>query len=204
MLFCGYTDDGATDTLATSSMTVIVQSAPANKPARPANTRRPSVSRSRSTLICNRGSWSGSPSRYSYRWLINGHAKKGAQGSKLAVTPPTPRRPESAVQRHGIEFGRFEHSHEFSVHGPLTGHSIPPFVTARRRMGLLVGVGALMALAVGSVPSRAASLDAAGTTIAAFADTNQIPLATQLHGRADDPQAALLHRPAASGQGRCR
>jgi hypothetical protein len=82
LLFCGYTDDGATDTLATSSMIATVQSAS----AKPANTRKPRVSRSRHTLICNRGSWSGSPSRYSYRWLVNAHAKKGAHGSKLPVT----------------------------------------------------------------------------------------------------------------------
>jgi hypothetical protein len=85
-LFCGYTDDGATDTLATSSMIVNVQTASAKTPTKPTNTKKPRVSRSRHTLTCNRGSWSGSPSRYSYRWLINGHAKKGAHGSKLVVT----------------------------------------------------------------------------------------------------------------------
>jgi hypothetical protein len=83
LLFCGYTDDGATDTLATSSMIVNVQSASGKKPA---NTKKPRVSRSHNNLICTHGSWSGSPSHYAYRWLVNGHAKKGAHGSKLAVT----------------------------------------------------------------------------------------------------------------------
>jgi hypothetical protein len=61
------------------------------------------------------------------------------------------------VQRHGIEFGRFEHSHEFSVHGPLTRHSIPPIVwqatTARRWSLKAVALGAAStALALLAVP----------------------------------------------------
>jgi hypothetical protein len=43
------------------------------------------VRRSGRTLICNRGRWSNSPSHYSYGWLVNGKAKKGASGQKLRL-----------------------------------------------------------------------------------------------------------------------
>ena len=71
VLFCGYTDDGATDTLAASSVVVNVQAAadsppppgsPAAAIAKPANTRQPRVARSGANLRCHRGTWSNEPS----------------------------------------------------------------------------------------------------------------------------------------------
>jgi hypothetical protein len=94
-LFCGYTDDGATDTLAASSVPVNIQAAggspPASGPppgaiAKPADTTRPRVARSGSRLRCSAGAWSNAPSRYAYRWLVNGKARKGARSASLAVT----------------------------------------------------------------------------------------------------------------------
>ena len=93
-LICGYTNDGATTTLAASSLILSVQGSagpgpPASQPApvaKPANLTRPRVTRSARKLVCSRGSWSNGPGRYSYRWLVNGKRKRGATGRTLAVT----------------------------------------------------------------------------------------------------------------------
>jgi hypothetical protein len=97
-LICAYTNDGATATLTTASLTLDVQGTgtPAPGPSstsplphrieRPANVKQPRVTRSGRNLVCSRGRWSGSPSRYSYRWLVNGNAKRGASGRTLRVT----------------------------------------------------------------------------------------------------------------------
>ena len=88
-LICGYTDDAATTTLATASLALTVEAAAGSAPgpaAEPANVKRPRVRRSGKKLVCQRGSWSNSPSRYSYRWLVNGKRKRGATGRTLAVT----------------------------------------------------------------------------------------------------------------------
>ena len=80
-LICGYTDDGATTTLATASLALTVEAV-----AEPANVKRPHVRRSGRKLVCQRGSWSNSPSRYSYRWLVNGKRKPGAHRRTLRIT----------------------------------------------------------------------------------------------------------------------
>jgi hypothetical protein len=80
---CAYTNDGATYTQTTASMTVDV--AAASTP-RPANVSKPKLTRSRGALVCSRGRWTNSPSRYSYRWFVNGRRKRGATGRRLAIT----------------------------------------------------------------------------------------------------------------------
>ena len=86
-LICGYTDDAATTTLATASLALTVEAAAGSGPAaEPANVKRPRVRRSGKKLVCQRGSWSNSPRRYSYRWLVNGKRKSGARGRTLGVT----------------------------------------------------------------------------------------------------------------------
>jgi hypothetical protein len=100
-LICGYTNDGATTTLTTASLTLNVQGAGTPAPTPPApsptspppqriekavNVKQPRVTRSGRKLVCNRGRWSNSPTSYSYGWLVNGKAKKGANGQKLRVT----------------------------------------------------------------------------------------------------------------------
>jgi hypothetical protein len=82
-LLCGYTNDGATYTQTTASMTVDV--AGASTP-RPASVTKPKLTRSRGALVCSRGRWTNSPSRYSYRWFVNGRRKRGATGRRLAIT----------------------------------------------------------------------------------------------------------------------
>jgi hypothetical protein len=91
-LLCGYTDDGATFTLATASLLLDVAGAAGPGPApgqvaKPANVRRPRVTRSARKLVCARGSWANDPSGFSYGWLVNGRRKRGASGRKLSITP---------------------------------------------------------------------------------------------------------------------
>jgi hypothetical protein len=101
-LFCGYTDDGATDTLATASAVVNVTAgstspspapaptptmpAPSANAARPANIALPKVTRHGGSLRCSRGGWSGGPTRFAFQWLVGGRPQKGAHGSALAIT----------------------------------------------------------------------------------------------------------------------
>jgi hypothetical protein len=84
-LICGYTNDGATYTFTTASLLLNVQGA--GSPAlKPENVNKPRVRRFGRKLVCNRGRWSNSPSRYSYGWLVNGKRKRGARGRTLGVT----------------------------------------------------------------------------------------------------------------------
>lgn len=97
-LLCGYSDDAATSTVATASLILDVRGAGAPAPtqsptspapqgvARPANVTKPRVRRFGGKLLCKRGRWRNSPSRYSYRWFVNGKAKRGPSGRKLRVT----------------------------------------------------------------------------------------------------------------------
>jgi hypothetical protein len=85
-LLCGYTNDGATYTHTMASMTVDVSGESPSGAARPANLRKPKLTRSRGALVCSRGRWSNSPSRYSYRWFVDGRRKRGATGRRLAIT----------------------------------------------------------------------------------------------------------------------
>jgi hypothetical protein len=82
-LICGYTNDGAAGTLATASLVLRVQG---QGIARPANISKPRVRRFGRKLVCKRGSWSNGPTRFSYAWLVNGKAKKGARRQKLPIT----------------------------------------------------------------------------------------------------------------------
>jgi hypothetical protein len=88
-LICGYSDDAAASTLASASLALSVEAssgAGPNPAAEPASVKRPRVRRSGKKLVCQRGSWSNNPSRYSYGWLVNGKRKRGARGRTLGVT----------------------------------------------------------------------------------------------------------------------
>ena len=86
-LICGYSDDAATTTLARASLALRVEGGAGPGPAaEPASVTRPRVKRSGRKLVCRRGSWSNSPNRYSYGWLVNGKRKRGARGRTLGVT----------------------------------------------------------------------------------------------------------------------
>jgi hypothetical protein len=97
MLICGYTNDGATGTLATSFSSLDVQSSGSgggggggggNSPvlAKPANTAKPSLKRKGKKLVCRPGGWAGSPDGYAYGWRVNGKKKSGAHGQKLKIS----------------------------------------------------------------------------------------------------------------------
>ena len=100
-LLCAYSNDGATYTLAKSSLNVIVDAGgpppPPSQPqtstptqsttvTKPVNVRAPRVVRSARKLVCRRGTWSHSPRTFAYRWLIGGKKKRGATTSRLAIT----------------------------------------------------------------------------------------------------------------------
>jgi hypothetical protein len=94
-LLCGYTDDGALDTLAVASKVVSVTTAPAPVPAplpvpvptphvkKPVNTAKPRVTRAGNTLSCSVGRWSNTAQRYAYRWLVGRKVRSGARGRTL-------------------------------------------------------------------------------------------------------------------------
>ena len=97
-LFCGYTDDEATDTLAQATLIENVVSAGSGGggqggqggqgqgAVKPANTAKPRVTRSGNQLRCVRGTWSNSPTHFAYHWVVGGKTKAGATSSKLTVT----------------------------------------------------------------------------------------------------------------------
>jgi hypothetical protein len=92
-LLCSYTDDGAGDTLATSTMTtsITAATAPVTPPtppvtpqaSKPVDTTKPRVTRSGNTLSCSVGRWANAPQKYSYRWLVARKVKSGAHGRTL-------------------------------------------------------------------------------------------------------------------------
>ena len=100
-LLCAYSNDGATYTLAKSSLNVRVDAGgppqPPSQPqtstptqsttvTKPVNVSAPRVVRSARKLVCRRGTWSHSPRTFAYRWLIGGKQKRGATTSRLAIT----------------------------------------------------------------------------------------------------------------------
>lgn len=66
VLLCGYTDDGATQTLAAASLLLDVQGAP------PVNLAKPRVKRSHGRLVCRPGRWANDPTSFSHRWRARG------------------------------------------------------------------------------------------------------------------------------------
>jgi hypothetical protein len=98
VLFCAYTQGFGTDTFAMSSLLVTFQGnttgGGGSNPgggggvtgtAKPANTVRPRVTRLGRQLRCVPGHWSESPTKFAYQWLVDGRAKAGASGAKLAI-----------------------------------------------------------------------------------------------------------------------
>ena len=109
-LLCGYTAGLAGETLAAASVTIPVASAggapgggapggaapgsPAPgsagagsaAPGKPRNLAPPRLRRSGGRVICDAGRWANSPTRFTYGWLVDGHAKRGATGRSMAIT----------------------------------------------------------------------------------------------------------------------
>jgi hypothetical protein len=76
-----------TDTAAWASTMVTIARGAGGKPAaKPAVTVTPRVTRSGGRLHCSRGSWSGSPTTYTYRWLVVHGPGVAGHGPSLAVT----------------------------------------------------------------------------------------------------------------------
>lgn len=99
VLFCAYTQGFGTDTFAMSSLLVTFQGnttggdggnpgggGGATGTAKPTSTGRPRVTRLGRQFRCGPGHWSGSPTKFAYQWLVDGRAKAGASGAKLAIS----------------------------------------------------------------------------------------------------------------------
>jgi hypothetical protein len=84
VLLCAYST-WITDTAASATLTVNVTSATPTV-TKPVNQALPRVSRVHNKLRCSRGSWSNSPSSFTYRWLAGGHAVRGDKSPVVSVT----------------------------------------------------------------------------------------------------------------------
>jgi hypothetical protein len=85
LLVCAYSMF-VTDDAAYASTQVRIAPPPGPGARRPVNTRRPRLTRSGNRLSCTRGSWSGRPTTYSYRWLVGGKANRPSRTATLAVS----------------------------------------------------------------------------------------------------------------------
>ena len=83
-LICAYLHEGV-GTDAFASHAVDVAAAPAAV-ARPGVLAKPKLTRSGRRLVCGRGSWSGAPTKFAYRWTVDGKRKAGATGRKLRIS----------------------------------------------------------------------------------------------------------------------
>jgi hypothetical protein len=96
VLICAYTANDVGATLSRAELKLSILGGPggggasptqgAGPGAKPKNVKPPRVTRSGRKLVCNPGSWSNGASGYSYRWLVNGKARKSASGPGLRVT----------------------------------------------------------------------------------------------------------------------
>ncbi len=87
VLLCAYST-WITDTAASATLTLNVTSPAVTPPsvAKPVNQALPKVSRAHNKLRCSPGSWSNSPTKFSYRWLAGSHELPGARQSQLNVS----------------------------------------------------------------------------------------------------------------------
>jgi hypothetical protein len=93
-LLCGYLHEGVgTDAMASLPVDVAAPPSGGGDPAnttppaaRPSSLAKPTLSRSGRKLVCGRGTWSGAPTTYAYRWTVDGKRKAGAVGRKLRIS----------------------------------------------------------------------------------------------------------------------
>jgi len=81
-LLCGYSEY-LDDTAVAASVTVTVTNP---LPLPPANTTRPSITRSGGRLTCRAGVWSSAPSRYGYAWFVSGRGQVGVHAQTLRIS----------------------------------------------------------------------------------------------------------------------
>jgi hypothetical protein len=86
-LLCGYTEY-LDDTAAAASVSVKVTAPNPPPPVilKPANTTRPTITRSGSRLTCRAGVWSGAPTQYGYAWFVSGRGMIDAHAQTLRVS----------------------------------------------------------------------------------------------------------------------
>lgn len=90
-LLCGYVHEGV-ETMATASHPITVRAAGGSggggggpSAAAPSNTGKPTISRRGRKLRCGRGSWSGTPTDFTYRWTADGRPA-GSSRRTLRIT----------------------------------------------------------------------------------------------------------------------
>jgi hypothetical protein len=91
-LVCAYSEY-LEDTAAAASATVTVTP----PPLKPANTTRPTITRSGGRLTCRPGVWSGAPTHYGYAWFVRGRGKMGVHAQTLRVS--------RALRGHRVQCG---------------------------------------------------------------------------------------------------
>jgi hypothetical protein len=84
-LVCAYSEY-LDDTAAATTVTVTVPPPPPPPPLKPANTTRPTITRSGERLTCHAGVWSGPPTHYGYAWLVSGRGTMGVHAQTLRVS----------------------------------------------------------------------------------------------------------------------
>ncbi len=82
LLVCAYSEYVTDDAAWASTQASITKPAA----ARPANTARPRITRSGRKLSCSRGTWSGRPTSYAYRWKV-GRTPSHVTRSTLTLAP---------------------------------------------------------------------------------------------------------------------
>jgi hypothetical protein len=97
-LLCGYTEY-LDDTAAATSLTVTVPppAPPVPVIVKPANTTRPTITRSGSRLSCRAGVWSGAPTHYGYAWFVSGRGMMGVHAQTLRIS--------RALRGHRVQCG---------------------------------------------------------------------------------------------------
>ena len=86
-LLCGYTEY-LDDTAAAASVSANVTgpSPPPPLIVKPANTTRPTITRSGGRLTCRAGVWSGAPTQYGYAWFVSGRGMIDVHAPTLQVS----------------------------------------------------------------------------------------------------------------------
>lgn len=87
-LLCGYLSEMSYVDARAQHVVTAAASGSSTAPAAgaPTNDSRPTLRQHGARLVCSKGSWSGAPTSYRFRWKVNGRVKAGARSRRLEVT----------------------------------------------------------------------------------------------------------------------
>ena len=110
-------------------------------PSAPANQTPPSISSASSTLTCNAGAWSNSPSSFAFAWLRDGEVVAGAGSNQLAITGADATHTfvcrVSATNAGGT--GGPVDSGQFAVPAEAPQNAVAPLITGTPAVGQVLG-----------------------------------------------------------------